>query len=239
MINLESITNENNKKHNENWPYIPDHPYRIIIFGGPVSGKTNALINLINEQKDIDKIYLYTGELSEPKYEYLIKKRQDVGIKHVNNLNAFIECSNTMDDVYENIDDYDRSRKRKILIVFDGMIVDIVTNKKFQAIIKELFITCRKLNISFVFITQSYFFVPKDARLNSTHYLIMKINNREELQYIAINHSADIDYKDLTKIFRECTRKPFNFLTIDTTLPASNPLRFRKKFFDSYKYDNN
>ena len=239
MINLESITNEKNKKHNENWPYIPDHPYRIIIFGGSVSGKTNALINLINEQKDIDKIYLYTGELSEPKYEYLIKKRQDVGIKHVNNLNAFIECSNTMDDVYENIDDYDPSRKRKILIVFDGMIVDIVTNKKFQAIIKELFITCRKLNISLVFITQSYFFVPKDVRLNSTHYLIMKINNREELQYIAINHSADIDYKDLTKIFRECTRKPFNFLTIDTTLPASNPLRFRKNLFDSYKNDNN
>ena len=239
MINLESITNEKNKKHNENWPYIPDHPYRIIIFGGSVSGKTNALINLINEQKDIDKIYLYTGELSEPKYEFLIKKRQDVGIKHVNNLNAFIECSNTMDDVYENIDDYDPSRKRKILIVFDGMIVDIVTNKKFQAIIKELFITCRKLNISLVFITQSYIFVPKDVRLNSTHYLIMKINNREELQYIAINHSADIDYKDLTKIFRECTRKPFNFLTIDTTLPASNPLRFRKNLFDSYKNDNN
>ena len=239
MINLDSIINENNKKHNEKWPYIPDHPCRILIIGGSGSGKTNALINLINEQKDIDKIYLYTGELSEPKYEYLIKKRQDVGIKHVNNLNAFIECSNTMDDVYENIDDYDRSRKRKILIVFDGMIVDIVTNKKFQAIIKELFITCRKLNISFVFITQSYFFVPKDARLNSTHYLIMKINNREELQYIAINHSADIDYKDLTKIFRECTRKPFNFLTIDTTLPASNPLRFRKNLFDSYKNDNN
>ena len=235
MINLDSIINENNKKHNEKWPYIPDHPCRILIIGGSGSGKTNALINLINEQKDIDKIYLYTGELSEPKYEYLIKKRQDVGIKHVNNLNAFIECSNTMDDVYENIDDYDPSRKRKILIVFDGMIVDIVTNKKFQAIIKELFITCRKLNISLVFITQSYFFVPKDVRLNSTHYLIMKINNREELQYIAINHSADIDYKDLTKIFR----KPFNFLTIDTTLPASNPLRFRKNLFDSYKNDNN
>ena len=178
-------------------------------------------------------------DLSEPKYEYLIKKRKYIRIKHLNNPNAFIECSNTMDDVYENIDDYDPSRKRKILIVFDGMIVDIVTNKKFQAIIKELFITCRKLNISLVFITQSYFFLPKDVRLNSTHYLIMKINNREELQYIAINHSADIDYKDLTKIFRECTRKPFNFLTIDTTLPASNPLRFRKNLFDSYKNDNN
>ena len=89
MINLDSITNENNKEHNEKWPYIPDHPYRIIIIGGSGSGKTNALINLINEQNDIDKIYLYARDLSEPKYEYLIKKREDVGIKHVNNSNAF------------------------------------------------------------------------------------------------------------------------------------------------------
>ena len=83
-----------------------------------------------------------------------------------------------MDDVYENIDDYNPTRKRKILIVFDGMIADIMSNKKFQAIIKDLFIRCRKLNISLVFITQSYFSVPKDVRLNSPHYLIMKINNK-------------------------------------------------------------
>ena len=106
MINLDSITNENNKEHNEKWPYIPDHPYRIIIIGGSGSGKTNALINLINEQNDIDKIYLYARDLSEPKYEYLIKKREDAGIKHLNNPKAFVECSNTMDDVYENINDY-------------------------------------------------------------------------------------------------------------------------------------
>ena len=97
-----------------------------------------------------------------------------------------------MDDVYENIDDHNPIRKRKVLIVFDEMIADIMSNKKFQAIIKELFIRCRKLNISLVFITQSYFSVPKDVRLNSTHYLIMKINNRKELQNVAINHSADI-----------------------------------------------
>ena len=169
----------------------------------------------------------------------MIKKGDDVGIKHVNNPNAFIECSNTMDDVYENIDDCNPSRKRKILIVFDDMIADIMTNKKFQAIIKELFIRCRKLNISLVFITQSYFSVPKDVRLNSTHYLIMKINNRRELQNIAINYSADIDYNDFMKIYRECTNKPYIFLTIDTTLPASNPLRFRKNLFNSYKNDNN
>ena len=99
--------------------------------------------------------------------------------------------------------------------------------------VKELFIRSRKLNISLVFITQSYLSVPKGVRLNSTHYLIMKINNRRELQNIAINHSADIDYQDFKKIYRECTKETFNFLTIDTTLPASNPLRFRKNLFES------
>ena len=233
MINLDSITNKNNKKHNEKWSYIPDHPYRILIIGGSGSGKTNALINLINKQKDIDKIYLYAKDLSEPKYEYLIKKRENVGIKHVSNPNAFIECSNTMDDVYKNIHDYNLSSRRKILIVFDDMIADIMANKKFQALIKELFIRCKKLNISLVFITQSYFSVPKDVRLNSTHHLIMKINSKRELQNIAINHSADIDYQDFIKIYRECTKEPYNFLTIDTTLPASDPLRFRKNLFES------
>ena len=113
MINLDSITNENNKKHNEKWPYIPDHPYRILIIGGSGSGKTNALINLINEQNDIDKIYFYARDLSEPKYEYLIKNREDTGKKHLNNPNAFIESSKTMNDVYENINDYSPIRKRK------------------------------------------------------------------------------------------------------------------------------
>ena len=177
MINLDSITNKNNKKHNEKWPYIPDHPYRILIIGGSGSGKTNTLLNLINEQNDIDKIYLYARDLNEPKYKILIKKCKDAGIKHLNDPNAFIECSNTMDDVYENINDYNPIKKRKKLIVFDDMITDILTNKIFQVIIRELFIRCRKLNISLVFITQSYFSVPKDVRLNSTHYFIMKINN--------------------------------------------------------------
>ena len=113
MINLESITNESNKKRNGKWPYIPDHPYRIILIGVSGSGKTNALINLINEQNDIDKILFHGRDLSEPKYEYLIKKREDAGIKHLNNPNAFIKCSNTMDDVYENINDYNPIRKRK------------------------------------------------------------------------------------------------------------------------------
>ena len=201
MINLDSITNENNKEHNEKWSYIPDHPYRILIIGGSVSGKTNALINLINEQNNIDKIYLYARDLSEPKYEYLIKKREDAGIKHLNNPNAFIECSNTMDDVYENIHDYNPSRKRKMLIVFDDMIADIMTNKKFQAIIKELFIRCRKVNISLAFIIQCYFSLPKDVKLFDYEN---KQQNR--IKNIAIDHSADTDYHDFTKIYRECTK---------------------------------
>ena len=233
MINLDSIANDKNEKYNENWPYIPDHPYRILIIGGSGSGKTNTLLNLINEQRDIDKIYLYAKDLSESKYKHLINNRENAGIKHLKDSKAFIDCSNTMDDVYENIDDYNLNRKRKVLIVFDDMIADIMANKKFQLKIKELFIRCRKINISLVFITQSYFSVPKDVRLNSTHYLIMKINNKRELQNIAINHSADIDYKDFIKIYRECTKEPYNFLTIDTTLPSINPLRFRKYLFDT------
>ena len=117
-----------------------------------------------------------------------------------NDPTVFIEYSNTntMDDVFSNIDDYNSKRKRKLLIVFDV----------FQVIIKDLFFRCRKLNISLVFITQSYFSVPKEARLNSTHYLIMKINNRKDLQQIAIDHLADIDYKDFLEIYRNCTKEP-------------------------------
>ena len=143
MINLDSVTNENNKEHNEKWPHIPDHPYWIIIIGAFESSKTNALINSINEQSD----------LREPKYKYLIKKREEAGIKHLNNPNAFIECWNTMDDVYENIN--------------------------------------------------------------------------------------DIDYQHFRKIYRECTKDPFNFLKIDHTLPAGDRLRFRKNWFDPYENDNN
>ena len=98
MINLDNVLN-NNKEHNEKWPHIPDHPYRILINGGSGSGKTNTLLNLINEQKDIDKIYLYAKDLSETKYEYLMKNRENAGIKHLNASKLFIECSNTMNDV--------------------------------------------------------------------------------------------------------------------------------------------
>ena len=114
MFNLDNIANENNKEHNEKWPYIPDDPYRILIIGGSESRKTNTLLNLISQQDDIDKIYLYVKDLSEPKYDdFLIKNREYAGIKHLNDLNTFIECSNTMDQVYENIDDDNPTIKRK------------------------------------------------------------------------------------------------------------------------------
>ena len=130
MINLDSIVNDKNKKHNEKWPYIPDHPYRILIIGGSGSGKRNTLLNLINKQRDIDKIYLYAKVLSESNYEHLINNRENAEIKYLNDSKAFIECSNTMNDVYENIDNYNPKRKRKMLIVFDDMIADIMSNKK-------------------------------------------------------------------------------------------------------------
>ena len=124
-------------------------------------------------------------------------------------------------------------KERKKLIVFDDVIVDIMTHKEFQAIIKELFLRCRKLDIFLVFITQSYFKVPKDFRLNSTHYLIMKIHSRKELQNIAFNNSTDMDYKDFLKNYRNCTKEPYSFLVIDATLPVNNPMRFRNNFSDS------
>ena len=193
MINFDDYTNENIIEHNSKWPYIPDHPYRILIIGGCGSGKTKALLNLINNQPDIDKIYLYAKDPYEAKYQYLIDKREKVGLDHFDDPKAFIKYSNDMQDVYKNIDDNNPRKKRKVLIVFDDMIADMINNKKLDSIVTELFIRGRKLNISIVFITQSYFKVPKDVRLNSTQFFIMKITNKRELQQIALNHSSDID----------------------------------------------
>ena len=156
MFNLDGITNENHKKHNEKWSYIPDHPYKVLITDGSGSGKTNVLLNLIKEQDDIDKIYLYAKDLKELILNFELK-REDAGIKHLNDSNAFIECSNTMGDIYEHIYDCNPNRKRSILFVFCDMIADIMSNEKIQAVVKELFIRCKKLNISFVFVTQNFF----------------------------------------------------------------------------------
>ena len=167
MINFDDYANENRTEHNKNWPYIPDHTYRILIIGGSRSGKTNLLLNLIENQPDIEKIYFYAKDPYESKYQYFINKRESVGINHFNDPKAFIDYSNDMHDVYENIDDYNPDKENKILIVFDDMIADMDHNKKLKSIVTELFIRGRKLNVSIVFITQSYFDVPKDVRLNT------------------------------------------------------------------------
>ena len=194
MINFDEYTNENKIEHNSKWPYIPDHPYRILIVGGSGSGKTNALLNLISNQPDIDKIYLYAKDPYEEKYQYLINKREKAGLNHYDDPKAFMEYSNDMQDVYRNIEDYNPRKNRKVLITFDDMIADMINNKKLNSIVTESFISGRKLNISIVFITQSYFKVSKDVRLNSTHFFFMKIPNKRELQQIALNHSSDIDF---------------------------------------------
>ena len=155
MINFDDYVNENKTKHNKNWPYTPDHSYRILIIGGSGSRKSNVLLNLIDNQPGMDKIYLYAKDPYEAKYQYLINIREKVGLKFFNDPKAFVEYSNDVSDVYKNIDEYNVDKDRKILIVFDDMIADIIKNKKLNSIVTELFIRGRKLNISLVFITQS------------------------------------------------------------------------------------
>ena len=130
MINFDNYASEIKTEHNRNWPHIRDHPYRILIIGGSGSGKTNVLLNLIENQPDIDKIYLYAKDPYEAKYQYLINKREGVGINHFNDPKAFIEYSNDMHDVYKNIDKYNPDVEKKTLKVFDDMIADMINNRK-------------------------------------------------------------------------------------------------------------
>ena len=177
------------RAHNPNWPQIPDHPYRVLIIGGSGCWKTNSLFNLINEEADIDKIHLYDKDPYEAKYQFLINKRESTALRHFNDSKAFMEYSNNMDDIYKNMEGYNPNTKRKSLIVFDDMIAIMLSNEKLNPIVTELFIRGRKLNISLAFLTQTYFAVQKNIRLNSTHYFIMKITNKSELQQIAFNNS--------------------------------------------------
>ena len=232
MFNLDNIVNKNNKNNDKYWSF------RILIIGSSGSGKTNALLHLIqklNNTNPIDKIHLYAKDLSEPKYEILIDNSEKSGIKNYNDPNAFIEYSNSMDDVFENIHDYNTKRKRRILIVFDDMIANIMTNKKLQSLSKDYL-----LDVENQIFLLSYFRAPKEARLNSTHYLIMKIQSKRELQNISQDNSGDVDFKDFLKIYKNCTNEAYSFMTIDTTLPTSDPMRFRKNFSESrYKNDIN
>ena len=168
MINFD----ENKKGHNSNWPHIPDQSYKFSIIGGSGSGKTNALSNLINHQPDSDKIYLDEKYLFEAKYQYLINKREKVDLKHYDDPKTFITYSNDLQDVYKDIEEYNPVNKRKVLIVFGEMIADMISNKKFNPVTTELFIRGRKPNISIVFKMQSFFRVPKEARLITRHFLL-------------------------------------------------------------------
>ena len=140
MINFDDYTNENKTQHNLKWPYILDQPYRILIIGGSRSGKTNVLLNLINNQPDIDKIYFYAKDPHEAKCQFLINNRESTGLNHFNDLKAFIEYSNDMQDVCKNIDKYNTDKERKVLIVFDDMIADMINNKKLNSIVTYLLI---------------------------------------------------------------------------------------------------
>ena len=175
---------------------------------------------------------MYAKDPYEDKHQFLINIRESIGLKHFNDPKAFIEYSNDMYDVYKNIDDDNPDKENKILIVFDDMSADMMNNKKLNSIVLELFIRGRKLNISLVFITQSYSKVPKDVRLNTTHFFIMEIPNKRELHQLAIRHSSNIDTKDFIKIYKKCTDKPYSFLVNDTTLSSDDPLRFRKNLYN-------
>ena len=165
-------------------------------------------MNLIENQPEIDKIYLYAKDPYEAKYQYLINKREGVGIDHFNDPKAFIEYSNDMHDMDKSINYYNLYKENKILIVFDDVIADMINNKNLNSVATELFIRGRTLNISLVLITKSYFKVPKDVRPNTTHFFIAKVPNKRELQQITTNHSSDINPKDFINIYRECTVEP-------------------------------
>ena len=232
MLNLDSIVSNKNISSSERkyWPF------RMLIIGPSGSGKTNTLLHLINNLHPVDNIYLYAKDIHEPKYEYLINKREQAGIKNLNDPNAFIEYSDDMNDVLDYINDYNKNRDKKVLIVFDDMIADIEYNKNFKRIIKELFYRARKINVSIVFITQSYFRTLKDARLNSTHYILMKIGNKKELKRIAEEKSGHLDYKDFFKMYNHCKKDPYSFMTIDTRPTAI--IQFKKNFNDPIRAEH-
>ena len=147
MLKLDNIVGNKNENKNNNWPF------RMLIIGPSGSGKTNVLLHLINNLNPIDKIYLYAKDIHEPKYEYLINKREQAGIKNLDHPKAFIEYSDDMDDALNDINNYNKNRAKKVLIVFHDMIADIEYNEKFKKIIQELFYRAREINVSIVFIT--------------------------------------------------------------------------------------
>ena len=177
---------------------------------------------------------MYAKDLNEAKYQFLITKRKNSGLKYFNGSKNFIENSNDIDDIYKNIEEDNTNKKRKILIVFVDVIADMPSNKKINSILTALFIRERKLS-SLVFIMQSYFAAPKNIRLNSTNYFIIKNPNKREVQQVAFNHSLDIDFREFTIIYKICTAKYYSFSIIYCTLASDNPLCFGKNLKKEYE----
>ena len=174
MINIDNVTNKNIREHNPSWPQIPDHTYRMLIIKGSGTVKTISLFNLISDQPDIEKTYLNVKDPYEATYQLLINIRERTGLNHLNDFKAFIEYTNDMDYICKNIKEYNPN----------DMIADMLSNKKLNPIVTELFIRGKKLNISLVYITRSYFAVPKNIRLNSTHYYENSKQTRTSTNFI-------------------------------------------------------
>ena len=229
MLNLDNIVSNKKKSSLES----DDWPFRMLIIGPSGSGKTNTLLHLIDKFHPIDKIYLYAKNIYEEKHQYLINKREQAGIKNLNDPHAFIEYSNDMNDVLEDINNYNKKRDKKVLIILDDTTAYIMRSEKFKAIVKELFTRGRKLNISVVFITQSYFRTPKDARSNSTLYILLTIGNKKELKSIPEENSGHLDFKDFLKIYNYCTNEPNSLMMVDTRPTAR--ITFKKNFDEPIK----
>ena len=170
------------------------------------------MLNLLNHKPDIEKMHLYPKDPFETKYQLFINKRESTSLNYLNDSKVFIEYLNDRADNYKKIEEYNLSKKQKKLDrVVGDMFADILSNKKIKPIVTELFMKGRKINISFFFITQSYFVVPKNIRINSAHYFVKKILNKSKLQQIAFNHLSEIDFEDFINLYEKCIAEPYSF----------------------------
>ena len=215
--------------HNPNWPYVPHCPYKVLVIGGSGSGKTNVLLNLINDQPpDIDKITYMSKIHLNQSISCLLMKKKKVGIEKQKVPKQLIDYSLTVNDDYENLEGCNRTEKRIVLIVFDDIIEDMESNKELTPIVIEFFFRRRKLNIGLAFISQSSFKVPEAVKLNATHYFTKKVPKKGELQQIASNHLSEIDFKDFMKLCKHCIKQLHSISLNGKTLPLDHPSRFWK-----------
>lgn len=241
VINFDNITNqfEDKTKHIENHFLAPQHPFRMGIIGGTGTGKTNILLNLLLKYIIFDKVYLYAKDLTEPKYIFMIeffeklrirlekkmkKKHKDKEVQ----VEPLLEIGNKIDDII-NVDDLDKEKVN--IIIFD----DFVTEKDQDKII-DLFIRGRKKNCSIFYLSQSYFSIPKNVRLQMNYFIIFNIPSRKELIELSKDHATDVEHKEFIKIYQECTREPYSFLFIDNKSPAC--IKYRSGFDKIYIRNN-